>query len=625
MNLVLFSLFHILMRFAEKKVRDIPMRWPMKQKVLGLLLVFVLMTGILPISVTAAVKFQIQPTSAVLDLARSTTLQLSARLSGAVPNDLTWRSENTSIATVNSNGLVTAKKTGRVRIGVRVPGKTSWSLCQLTVRRSSIKPTSIVLSRNRAFLLVGETLNVSATIKPANAAQSVIWQTSNRKVATVSPDGLITAKKMGTCRIRATSTARPKLRKYLILKVTDGIAPTKIRLNAPRTSLKIGEQMSLTPAITPENASNKLMWTSSNTRVATVSAGGVVTAKKVGTAKIRARSASKPKVYGTIGIRVQNPNAVDSIRVEADDFYLDKGTYRQLSATLSPAGSTIPVSWKSDKPTIASVTTTGKVTGLNPGSAIITATAGGKSDTVLVTVLTDERSANLPVRYVSNAGIIPSNSKKIQEIFTSALNELECCVARSKLSASERALRKEFLQRGFIMYDMAWAPSKDVPYWSRSTSYIGGRIYIGMPYTQYKRNYNLSKWLSNVSHTMSNGYYKVTMPGVSYPGNDCSSFVSICQFGMNTSNSYLNTTTLYSTAVYKTVINGFSSLMPGDILVKKGHTAMFLYYVTPDRIMVLEQGGGSEPNTISCNIKTISGTYRPQGYRVRRKADLPSA
>jgi hypothetical protein len=52
---------------------------------------------------------------------------------------------------------------------------------------------------------------------------------------------------------------------------------------------------------------------------------------------------------------------------------------------------------------------------------------------------------------------------------------------------------------------------------------------------------------------------------------------------------------------------------------------MFLYYVTPDRIMVLEQGGGSEPNTISCNIKTISGTYRPQGYRVRRKADLPSA
>lgn len=600
------------------------MKRPAQQKVLSLILILILMAVILPCGAAAAVKCQIQPTSAVLDLGRSATLQLSARLSGAAPNNLTWRSGNTAIATVNRNGLVTAKRTGSVKIGVCVPKKTPWSFCRLTIKRTSIKPSAIVLSCSKASLLVGETLSVSAAIKPANAVQSVIWQSSNKKIATVSPAGLITAKKVGTCRIRAASTARPGLRKYLTLKVTDGIPPTEIRLSAPITALKIGDQVTITPTIIPENASTKLIWTSSNTKIATVS-GGVVTAKRTGTVKIRAKSASVPTVYGTLGITVVDPNAVEAIHIASDDFYLDKGATRQLSASLTPAGTIVQVSWKSDKPTVASVTTTGKVTGLKAGTATITATAGGMSDTVLVTVLTNERSTSLPLRSMDSADGINPNRKKIQDIFTSAINELECCVARGKLGASERATRKAFLQRGFTMYDMAWAPTKNVLYWSKSTNFIGGKIYIGMPYTQYQRTYNLAKWLKNVSHTMSSGYYKVTMPGVNYPGNDCSSFVSICQFDVNTSNSYLNTATIYSTTVYKTVENGFASMMPGDILVKKGHVAMFLYYVTPDRIMVLEQGGGSEPNTISCNIKTISGTYSPQGYRVRRKASLPSA
>lgn len=230
---------------------------PLKQKVFSLLLVLILMAGILPGGAAEAAVCQIQPTSAVIDLAQGSTLQLSARLSGAAPNELRWQSGNTAVATVDGNGLVTAKKTGSVRIGVRVPGKTSWSLCSLIVKKT--RPSAIVLSCSSASLLVGETLGVSATVKPLIVSQNVIWQTSNKNVATVSPEGLITAKKVGTCRIRATSAVQKKLRKHLILKVTDGIPPTEIRLTAPRTALKVGNQVTLTPAITPENASSKLV------------------------------------------------------------------------------------------------------------------------------------------------------------------------------------------------------------------------------------------------------------------------------------------------------------------------------------------------------------------------------
>ena len=575
---------------------------------------------------SAAPTVAISKSSATINLSAGNTLQLSARLSSAKYEDkLLWKSGNTAIATVNQNGLVTAKKAGKVKIGVRIRGETGWSLCKLTIKAGGKKPTSIVLSQNTAQLLVGETLTLDATVKPAAASQSVTWKSSKPAVASVSANGTVTAKKPGKVLIRATSTANTKIKKSMQITVAAAVAPTKITLSPSSGSLEVGDKLALSATVSPEGASEKVKWTSTNSAVASVNSSGMVTAKKAGTATIRATSAVKSTVRGAVTITVTDPNAVTGIAISGGDFYLDKGASKTLTAVIKPAGSSAAVSWKSDNLSVASVTTSGKVTGLGSGTATITATAGGKSDSIQVKVLTDERETTLPEAYLTSSSKISANSKKIDAIYQSAMEELETCLAKGLISASERALRKEMIQRGFVMYDMAWSPSDNVRYWSGSTSYAEGRIYVGLPYTQLNRNYNLDKWLKNVSYQKSSGYYRVTMPSTNYPGNDCSSFVSICQFGMNTAYSYLNTTAMYSSTQYKTITEGFANMMPGDVLVKKGHTALFLYYVTSDRIMVLEQGGGSEPNTVSCHIKSISGTYRPQGYRVRRKASLPSA
>ncbi len=599
----------------------------MMKRWLCLTLILVLCLGALPAApASAAPTVAISKSSATINLSRGNTLQLSAKVSSSKYEDqLLWKSGNTAIATVSQNGLVTAKKAGNVKIGVRIQGETGWSLCKLTVKAGGVKPTSIVLSQNTAQLLVGETLSLDATVKPATASQSVTWKSSKPAIASVSADGTVTAKKPGKVLIRATSAANTKIKKSMQITVAAAVAPTKITLSPSSDSLEVGDKLTLSLSVRPEGASEKVKWTSTNSAVASVSSSGVVTAKKAGTATIRATSSVKSTVRGTATITVTDPNAVTSITISDGDFYLDKGSSKTLTTVLKPANSSAAISWKSDNLSVASVTTSGKVTGLGSGTATITATAGGKSDSIQVKVLTDERETTLPESYLTSSSKITANSKKIDAIYQSAMEELETCLAKGQISASERALRKEMIQRGFVMYDVAWTPSANVRYWSGSTSYVEGRIYIGMPYTQYSRTYNLEKWLKNVTYQKSSGCYQVSMPSTNYPGNDCSSFVSICQFGMNTAYSYLNTTAMYSSTQYKTVTDGFANLMPGDVLVKKGHTALFLYYVTSDRIMVLEQGGGSEPNTVACHIKSISGTYRPQGYRVRRKASLPSA
>lgn len=598
----------------------------MNKRWICLMLCLMLGLAALPLPAAAAAQVAISKKTAILNLADGNTLTLTARVSASRYEDqLQWKSGNTAIATVSQDGLVTAKKAGKVKIGVRIRGESGWSLCKLTIKNGGTAPKSIILSETNAELQVGEQLTLEATVRPSTASQNVKWQSSKAAVVSVSADGKLTAKKPGKALIRATATGNSKVRKSIPVTVVASTAPSKIVVSPDSQSLEVGDKLTLTVDVSPADASDKVTWTSTNTAVASVSSGGVITAKKAGTATIRATSAVKSTVRDSVTVSVYDPNAVTAITISGGDIYLDKGSSKSLAAVVMPADSKAKVTWTSDNLAVASVTTSGKVTGLGTGTATITAKAGGKSDSIQVKVLTKERETTLPAKYVSSASAISANSKKIQALYQSAIEELEMCVATGKISSGERATRKEILQRGFVMYDMAWSPQSNVRYWSGSTSYIEGRIYFGLPYTQTNRTFNLEKWLKNVSYKKSNGYYQVTMPGTTYPGNDCSSFVSMCNFGMNTGSSYLNTTDLYSTTQYKTVTDGFNNLLPGDILVKKGHTAMFLYYVTSDKIMVLEQGGSSEPNTVSCNLKTISGIYRPQGYRVRRKASLPSA
>ena len=155
-----------------------------------------------------ATSISLNKTSA--ELIEGNTMQLTATVlpSNATNKTVTWTTSNSSVATVSSNGLVTAKAVGNATITARTTDGSNLSAsCSVTVEQSSVLATSISLNKTSAELNTGGTLQLTATVLPSNATnKAVTWTTSNSSVATVSSNGLVTAKNPGNATITARTT-----------------------------------------------------------------------------------------------------------------------------------------------------------------------------------------------------------------------------------------------------------------------------------------------------------------------------------------------------------------------------------------------------------------------------------
>ena len=149
-----------------------------------------------------------------------------------------------------------------------------------------VSVTGVSLNPATASLLIGDTLVLTATISPENATnQNVTWQSSNTTVATVL-NSVITAIAEGTATITVT-TADGNRTATATVTVTTAIIPVaSVSLNETTATLEIGETLTLTATVLPENATSRnITWTSSDNAIATVE-NGVVTAISDGTATI---------------------------------------------------------------------------------------------------------------------------------------------------------------------------------------------------------------------------------------------------------------------------------------------------------------------------------------------------
>jgi lysophospholipase L1-like esterase len=146
--------------------------------------------------------------------------------------------------------------------------------------------TSVKLSKTLATLKVSQTLQLTATVSPVNAANKAIkWTTSNYRIATVSSTGKITARTKGLVSITATTVSGAK---KAVCKVTVLQPVRSVKLSRTSLTLRIGKTYKLIATISPSNASNKrVTWRSTNTKIATVSSTGTIRAKAKGTVYIR--------------------------------------------------------------------------------------------------------------------------------------------------------------------------------------------------------------------------------------------------------------------------------------------------------------------------------------------------
>ena len=252
--------------------------------------------------------------------------------------------------------------------------------------------SSVTISRPSAELVIGETVQITATVIPSDATdKNILWSSANPSVATVSNGGLVTAVAEGSTEITASAGGKKASCKVTVSKKV--VEVSSVELNKTELSLAKGASETLIATVNPADATNKtIIWDSRDASVASVDGDGKVTALAGGTTVITAMASGK---VASCTVTVSVP--VESLSLDQTSVTLAENESITLTATVGPADATDKtVTWSSSNPAIATVED-GKVTAIKEGSATITAKAGEKSATCQVTV----KKSAIPVESIS--------------------------------------------------------------------------------------------------------------------------------------------------------------------------------------------------------------------------------
>ena len=180
-----------------------------------------------------------------------------------------FKSSKSSVASVNTYGLITAKKAGTCNITAKI--KNAEASCRITVKQTSltISPANVTLYRNG-------TKQLKATVSNGHIP---VWKSGKSSVATVDENGLVTAIKHGTAKITAKVDGVSKI-------CTITVKQPKVRLSASSLSMIVGESRTLSANVSSGNAPE---WSTSNSNVLSVDQQGNITALKKGRAYVYAR------------------------------------------------------------------------------------------------------------------------------------------------------------------------------------------------------------------------------------------------------------------------------------------------------------------------------------------------
>jgi len=320
------------------------------------------------------------------------SLSMSARVldsTGATIDvgGVVWSSSNASVASVSSAGVVTALLPGTARIAVSAGGKSATADIIVAARDVA----SVVVNPPTLSIRVGVSTPLQALTLDAEGGtltgRAVTWNSSAPAIAIVSASGVVTGVAAGAATITATSAGRVGQ-----AAVTVTLPPVQT-VTVSRALDTIGVTGSVTKTAVLRDASNTVLtgralsWSSSNVAVATVSSTGNVLGLAPGTVTISATSEGRIG-NSTVVVLARLASAV--ILTPATTTLI-VGVTQQLSAQITDAQGNLltgrPIAYASDAPTVASVSASGLVTALAPGTARITATSEGKTGVSTVQVI----------------------------------------------------------------------------------------------------------------------------------------------------------------------------------------------------------------------------------------------
>ncbi len=313
------------------------------------------------------------------DIAKGQTEQLTATLTPADSNsEITWKSSDESVASVDGNGLVTAKKAGKATITATAEGKSAACTVNVTIplNKITIKGTVSTIKK-------GQTTQLSVEYDPEDTTENktVTWSSSNESHAKVDQNGLVTAVANGDAVI--TAKVGNKTATYAIS--VKEVKLTSISIKSAAT-IHRGESEKLEVTYNPADTTDDrtVRWTSSDETKVKVDGNGNVTAVAVGGADITATVGDKT---ATCHVTVDAP-LKSIIPAQTSVEMVKKQTY-EIKYTLDPADTTDSraVTFASSAANIVDVDASGKLTAKKAGDAVITLTgANGVKAEVNVTV-----------------------------------------------------------------------------------------------------------------------------------------------------------------------------------------------------------------------------------------------
>lgn len=301
---------------------------------------------------------------------------------------IAWSSATPSVASVSTDGTVAGIAVGSATIAATAGNVTGTALVSVV----PVPAASVVIAPATASLLAGDSRSLAATVLDSAGhtltGRTVTWSTDAPTIANVSSSGVVLAIAPGVATITARSEGRSSTSRITVSAVpvaTVTVSPATVTLAVAQTAPMVARVADASGAVLNGRS---VAWTTSKASVATVDAAtGVVTAVATGTATITATSEGKK---GTSVVTVAIV-PVASIQVTPTNLTMLDGEAQRLKATLlDAAGKELTgraVSWIGGAPGVATVDSTGLVSAVATGSAVIVASSEGARTSVPVTVV----------------------------------------------------------------------------------------------------------------------------------------------------------------------------------------------------------------------------------------------
>lgn len=340
------------------------------------------------ISVTGV---KLNKTELSLEKGKTETLTATIEPPTATNKSLSWSSNKESVATVDSNGKVTAVAPGEATITVKADGGKT-ETCKVTVTSNAAEEVNVTIDGDDTVKM-GSTIKLTANVTPVGTnVESTEWKSENPRIATVN-QGTVTPVAVGTTTIKATITTEDGKTYTAEHKITvepkETVTDTII-IEGSKT-VSAGGTITLQAKLQSNETVVDATWSSSSPTVATVTKGKVEGLTEGKTTITATSTKDGVTAIGTVEIEVIDDRVhVTGVILDKKELKLEKGQTETLTATVNPGDATDKsVTWSSSNTAVATVDQSGKVTAVANGEATITVTTkdGGKTATCKVTVI----------------------------------------------------------------------------------------------------------------------------------------------------------------------------------------------------------------------------------------------